>query len=96
MTSFRTTPALVPLLILTALLRPLSASDTDSAIPALRVTTHTLGPGVVRTAGPGLRQAAGWGRYRGKFHTLTPGAGLPDGTVQDILQDRDGYLWLRR
>jgi ligand-binding sensor domain-containing protein len=44
-------------------------------------------------AGPGQRQAAGWGSYRGKFHTLTPGAGLPDGTVQDILQDRDGYLW---
>ena len=94
MTSLRTTSALVTLLLLSALPGPGRARDADAADPALRVTTRTLGPGVVRRAGPGHRQVAGWGRYRGKFHTMTPGAGLPDGTVQDILQDRDGYLWL--
>ena len=90
--TLRLPSAITILLVLPVLAQPASTQGAGNA-QTVRETSRMLGPGVVQQSGPGQRQAAGWGNYRGKFHTITPGAGLPDGTVQDILQDRDGSLW---
>jgi len=51
------------------------------------------GQGSTVEAGKGRRTRAGHGRRQGAWHTLGVPDGLPDPSVRDMFQDRDGYVW---
>ena len=58
----------------------------------LRLYTTLIGPGRAVEAGPGRVVSAGHGRGHWRGYDVTDG--LPNGIVFDILQGREGQLWI--
>jgi len=64
----------------------------EGVIPPPRGREVEAGPGrKARARGRTLR--AGPGRWEGAWRTLGVADGIPDATVTDVFQDRDGSLW---
>ena len=72
----------------------IGAVGAEGEVTPRVVQTSIFGPGVARIADPDRSTPAGAGKREGLFHNLNVGDGLPDGKVQDLLQDRDGAIWI--
>ncbi|MBT7915742.1 SpoIIE family protein phosphatase, partial [Candidatus Bathyarchaeota archaeon] len=64
----------------------------EQVVPAPKGKTINIVPDK-KTESQGTRKAAGSGRWQGRWQMLDVGDGLPDPTVTDILQDKEGFLW---
>jgi len=63
-------------------------------VPLVPTSAMLLGPGTPRQVGPGRVTEEGGGKYQGSFHNMSNSDGLPDATVNAMLQDSDGGIWL--
>jgi ligand-binding sensor domain-containing protein/tetratricopeptide (TPR) repeat protein len=61
-------------------------------LPPIHVPVSELGRRV--PAGAGSRVRTGQGERRGSWHTLASHDGLAAGTITQIMQDRDGHIWM--
>ena len=64
----------------------------ELAVPRPQGAAVRAGPGK-RAQASGRRVAAGMGERQGAWRTLGVADGLPDPSVTDIVEDRDGNLW---